>query len=139
MSQISRLSALFSETCRSFFEDFEDLLLLADLDDFSDLDDLPDTADFSDLPDFLDFCDFSDLAERDSDFREAFDASAEEELEEILAEGELAEAASAFMGAVNNIHATATASMEGQREYFMIIPWLLFEAVRGANGPRPWS
>ena len=114
--------------------DFEELLLLAD---FSDLDDLPDTADFWGLSESWDFCDFLDLAEPDSDFREALDASDEEEPEEILAEGVLAEAASAFMGAASIIHATATASMEGQREYFMIVPWLLFEAARCGGRTTP--
>ena len=130
LSQISRLSVLCSDTCRIFFEDFAVLRFLADLSELSDLADLPDVDVLPDLSEELDFFDFSDLAERDSDFWDFLEAAEADTPEEVLSGGELAEAASAFMGAVSNIHATATASMEGQREYFMIIPWLLFEAAR---------
>ena len=127
---MSRLSVPCSETCWAFAEDFAALRLLDDLSVLSDLADLPDEDAFSDLSEVDDFFDFSDLPERDSDFCDFFEAAEADTPEEVLSEGELAEAASAFMGAVNSIHVTATASMEGQREYFMIIPWLLFEAVR---------
>ena len=129
LSQMSRLSAPCSETCLVFFEDLAVLRAFADLSELSDLADLPEDA-LSDLSEEADFFDFSDLAVRDSDFWDFLEAAEADTPEEVLSEGELAEAASAFMGAVSNIHATATASMEGQREYFMIIPWLLFEAVR---------
>ncbi|WP_232088823.1 MULTISPECIES: hypothetical protein [Desulfovibrio] len=126
---MSRLSTLCSDTALLLAEDFAALPLLAVL---------------AALPDWLVLTAFlfcSDLAGRAwDDFFTALEAPDEDAFEESSAEGALAEAASAFMGAANSIHATATASMEGQREYFMIIPWLQFEAVRRMpGGPRPWS
>ena len=140
---MSRLSVPCSETCWAFAEDFAALRLLDDLSVLSDLADLPDEDAFSDLSEVSDFFDFSDLPERDSDFCDFFEAAEADTPEEVLSEGELAEAASAFMGAVNSIHVTATASMEGQREYFMIIPWLHSSRLSGecradhARGPDP--
>ena len=129
LSHMSRLSTLFADTALLFAEDFNALLLFAALPDWLVL-----TALFF----------FSDEVGRASAaFFAALPGPDEGAFEESSAEGALAETVVAFTGTAISIHATTTASMEGQREYFMIIPWLHSSRLSGecradhARGPDP--